>query len=35
MDDLRWQGARRAELTAFCNRIGETGTMERITAFVD
>ena len=35
MDDLRWQGARRAELTAFCDRIGETGTMERITAFVD
>jgi hypothetical protein len=35
LDDLRWRGARREELGAFCKRIGETGTIERIALFVD
>jgi 5'-3' exonuclease len=35
LDDLRWRGARREELGAFCKRIGETGTMERIALFLD
>jgi 5'-3' exonuclease len=35
VDDLRWRGARRAELTAFCERIGETGTIERVSLYCD
>lgn len=35
IEDLRWRGSRRSELAAFCNRMGETGTMERIAAFLD
>ncbi|MEX2303222.1 MAG: 5'-3' exonuclease H3TH domain-containing protein [Bryobacterales bacterium] len=35
VSDLRWRGARHAELTAFCHRIDEAGTMERITAYAD
>jgi 5'-3' exonuclease len=35
VEDLRWRGARRSELTEFCNRIGETGTVGRVPLFID
>jgi 5'-3' exonuclease len=31
LDDLRWQGARRPELTALCNEIGDQQFLERVT----
>lgn len=35
IEDLRWRGARRKELTDFCGRIGETDTVERMPTFID
>jgi 5'-3' exonuclease len=33
LDDLRWRGARRDELAAFCEEIGQTGLLERIATW--
>ena len=33
IDDLRWRGARRDELTALCREIGDEGFLERITSW--
>jgi 5'-3' exonuclease len=33
LEDLRWQGARREELTALCREIEDEGFLERITRF--
>jgi 5'-3' exonuclease len=33
VDDLEWQGARRAELEAFCAEIGDPGFLERVPRF--
>jgi 5'-3' exonuclease len=30
LDDLRWRGARREELTALCDEIGDAGFLERV-----
>ena len=35
IDDLRWRGARRDELTALCREIGDEGFLERITSWRD
>ncbi|MEM7023282.1 MAG: 5'-3' exonuclease H3TH domain-containing protein [Pseudomonadota bacterium] len=35
LDDLRWRGAHREQLTALCDRIGEPRIIERVPAFVD
>jgi len=31
LDDLRWRGARRPELTALCGEIGDQGILERVS----
>jgi 5'-3' exonuclease len=33
LDDLAWKGARRAELTALCDEIGEKRLLDRVTRF--
>jgi 5'-3' exonuclease len=35
IDDLRWRGARRDELTALCREIGDEAFLERITSWRD
>jgi 5'-3' exonuclease len=35
LDDLRWRGAHREQLTAICERIGDRGIVGRVPAFVD
>jgi 5'-3' exonuclease len=35
LDDLRWQGARRAELTALCGEIADQQFLERVTRWRD
>jgi 5'-3' exonuclease len=35
IDDLRWQGARRDELTALCREIGDEGFLERVVIWRD
>jgi hypothetical protein len=30
-DGLRWEGARREELEAFCRELGETELLERVS----
>jgi 5'-3' exonuclease len=35
LDDLRWRGARRDDLSAVCARIGDRQTLDRVQAFVD
>ena len=33
IDDLRWRGARREELTALCREIGDEAFLERVTSW--
>ncbi len=35
VDDLRWRGARRDELTGFCREIGDEGFLERVPRWRD
>jgi 5'-3' exonuclease len=35
VDDLRWRGAHREQLTAVCERIGERRIVDRVPAFAD
>jgi 5'-3' exonuclease len=35
LGDLRWRGARRQQLSAFCEQLGDASILDRVSAFID